>query len=353
MKQKHRTASILLGAVLLLVGACGAPESTATPPRPTPTPVPPTATPAAPPEPVTTETSIIHRSIPYVPGGDFQQKLTLYLPLGGGAGSEKVPVLVVAHGWTLGKEDLVLAEIMRFVNQLGYAAVTIDYRDDDEKGSAWTAHQDGACALAWIYANADDYGLDTGRMVAFGNSYGAQVVTNLALADDPGHFLADCPNDLPATRPFKGVIPFAAGAFGVPGEGLSIPTQAETLSLRTRRMFGFETLEGMKAIHEALASLPPTEWANSAELSPEAVAFAQLLPAYWLDASDPPLLLLYPELDPYPQAEYNAFAQLLEEVGVTYTYLVVPGAGHSNWNQQDPASWQEPIQEFLEDLLGG
>lgn len=353
MQYSKRPAALgLVVTVLWLVVACGAPEPTATPPPPTP--IPPTATSAMPPEPVTTETSLIHRSIPYVPGGNFQQNLTLYLPLEGEAGSAEVPVLVVAHGWSLGKEDLALSEVMRFVNQLGYAAVSIDYRDDSKTGSAWKAHQDGACALAWIYANAGEYGLDTDRMAAFGNSYGAMVLTNLALADDPGHFLAGCANDLPATRPFKGVIPFGAGAFGVPGEGLSMATQAEVLSLQTRLMFGFETLEEMNAIHEALAALHPTEWATSAELSPKAVAFAQLSPAYWVSADDPPLLLLYPEQDQFwPQSEYDAFAQLLGEVGVPYTYLVLPGAGHTNWNREDAEGWQEPIQEFLEGLFGG
>jgi len=345
--------SLLLTAVVLLVAACGAAEPTATPIPPTPTSIPPTVTPAAPPEPVTTETSIIHRSIPYVPGGDFQQNLTLYLPLEAAAGSGPYPVLVLAHGWSLSKTDYALKDTMQFVNQLGYAAVSIDYRDD-ENGSAWKAHHDGACALAWIYANAEEYGLDTERMAAFGNSYGAMVVTNLALADDPSLFLADCPNGRPEARPFKGVVPFGAGAFGVPGEGLSIPTRAEALSPQTRLLFGFETLEGMKAVHEELAALPPSEWAASQELSPEAVAFAQLQPAYWADAGDPPLLLLYPEEDQFwPQAEYDAFARLLEEVGAAYTYLVLPGADHSNWNRDDPAGWQEPLREFLEGLFGG
>jgi acetyl esterase/lipase len=279
----------------------------------------------------------------------------VYLPIEKESGPGiDYPVVVLAHSWGAGKTDILLAETMRFVNQMGYAAVTIDYRDDDKSGNPWTAHNDGACALAWVYTNADTYGLDVDRMVAFGNSYGAVVLSDLTLADNPNVFVTDCPDSLPSTKPFRGAIAFSAGVFGVPGEGLSIPSQ-EWAAFHVHHLHAADTVEEMLAIHDALAKLPPTEWATSGELSQEAKAYAQTWPAYWVNSGDPPFLLLVPEQDLYsPQREYEAFARLLEDEGVSFTYLVLPDAKHTSWGPTgkiDPASWQEPIQQFLERVL--
>jgi hypothetical protein len=221
-----------------------------------------------------------------------------------------------------------------------------------------TAHNDGACALAWIYANTGTYGFDTDRMPAFGVGYGAVVLSDLALADDANLFLTDCPHTLPITRPFRGVIPFGSAAFGVPSEGLSIPSQSAA-DLQVRRLYAADTVEEMLAIHEALAKLPPTEWATSDELSQEARAFAQTCPAYWVDSSDPPFLLLFPEENDryfyWSQREYDAFAGLLEEADVPFTYVVLPGIDYLAWGpyrQTDSAIWQDPIQQFLESVFG-
>ena len=94
-------------------------------------------------------------------------------------------------------------------------------------------------------------------MVAFGNSYGGTILSDLALADDPNVFLTDCPSSLPGARPFRGVIPFAIGTFGVPGEGLSIPSKPDTY---VQLLHAADTVEEMMAIYGALASLPPRRW---------------------------------------------------------------------------------------------
>jgi len=192
-------------------------------------------------------------------------------------------------------------------------------------------------------------------MAAFGNSYGAIVLSNLTLADDPNVFVSDCPNSLPSTKPFRGAVSFAAGVFGVPGEGLSIPSQ-EWAAFHVRHLHAADTAEELMAIHDALAKLPPTEWATSDELSQEARAYAQTWPAYWVNSSDPPFLLLVPEQDQYsPQREYEAFARLLEDAGVSFAYFVLSDARHTSWGptgQVDPATWQEPIQQFLDSVLG-
>ena len=357
MDSHLQRALIILIVTHSLVAACGAPPPTATAPPPTATAVPPAAsapTPEATSGPKITEDAVIYRHIPYVPGGNFQQKLSVFLPVEEASGpSGLYPVVIFAHGWTFSLEDPPLRETMRFLNQLGVAAVTVDYRDDPENGDPWAAHNDVACGLAWVYANADTYGLDVDRMAAFGNSYGAEVVTTLTLAEEAGQFLTDCPNSLPDVRPFKGVIPFGAAVFGVPGEGLMISSKLG-VSFYFGGVHGADTMEEMRAILDELSGLPPAEWATSGELSPEARAFAQTLPAYWVSSGDPPLLLLYPGQDSYSQLEYDAFADLLEAAGVPYTYLVLPDALHSEWGpfgNTDPSTWQEPIQQFLQEIF--
>jgi acetyl esterase/lipase len=358
MKLKVTTIIAALIIAVTLMTACGATDAPATsmPVQPTQTPIRPTAAPVPETtlEPQVTEDSVIHRNIPFVPGGNFQQKLSVFLPVeeAGGHGS-LYPVVILAHGYVHSLEDPPLRETMRFLNQLGYAAVTVDYRDDPKSGNPSAALSDVACGLAWVYANADTYGLDVDRMAAFGNSYGAEVMTTLALADEASQFLTDCPNSLPDVPPFKGVIPFAAATFGVPGEGLMISSELG-VSFYYGGVHGTETMEEMRVIQDELSGLTPAEWATSVELSPEARAFAQTLPAYWVNAGDPPLLLLYPGQDSYSQLEYDAFAGLLEAAGAPYTYLVLPDALHADWGplgKTDPATWQEPIQGFLEEIF--
>jgi len=129
--------------------------------------------------------------------------------------------IILVKGWMRDPVGSPQKEMIEFVKDLGYASVTIDYRDAGSTEGWWAAMNDAACALEWVYANADVYGFDVDRMVAFGNYFGVIAVSNLALAEDINVFIDDLSNQIDAEgKPFQGVITFGGGHFGLSGPGL-------------------------------------------------------------------------------------------------------------------------------------
>lgn len=284
--------------------------------------------------------------------GDRQQRLSIYLPKDAPEQPQaSYQVLFLAHGYTMSKDSGPLWEVIQYANDRGFAVVTIDYRDDLKSGGAWPAHHDAACALAWVYANAGDYGLDAARMVGLGNSYGVTLVADLAMADDPGFFLSECPNTLPEGRPFSGVVAFGAGTFGLSGPEMTFATE-EVADMSE----GFAIFDGsadeILASMQALSEVEPLEWATHGEFSELETRMAQVHPAYWASPGDPPLLIMTgdQDLDFWTLRDRVAFVEFLQGLGVEATHVVLPQTGHTTFNR-GATTWQAPLDEFLDQVL--
>ena len=114
--------------------------------------------------------------IPYAEESETQ-KLDIYLPEGKGP----FPTVVQIHGgaWLADSkrcEDT--ASIFKMVSQ-GYAMVAVDYRLSGE--AQWPAHfLDVQAAVGFIKKHGAEYGLNTEKLVVWGNSAGGHLAQMLA-----------------------------------------------------------------------------------------------------------------------------------------------------------------------------
>ncbi len=253
-------------------------------------------------------------NVRYVPGGQARQVLDVYLP----EAEPPYPVVVMFPGSGAGKADANMIDVAAHLVEQGYAAVSVDYRQRLPE-----ALDDATCALAWVAANADTYGFDAGRLATFGVSLGGQLAATLATGDEPELFLEHCPNRLPNRARVKGVIAFA-GALGEPDTDLALPSARAFY-----QTFSAYKLSIIVNSLDRLVRTPPDEWRTSRALTADARTIAQWLPLYWLDAGDPPFLLIHGLSDAViPPAASERFAERLADAGVDVELVLLPGAEH-------------------------
>src|SRR5688572_22635069 len=115
--------------------------------------------------------------------------LDVYLPDDGATGR---PAVMYIHGggWSSGNRGH-HADHARRLAESGYVAISIDYRLVPD-GAYPAAMQDTSCALAFVRAHADEYGLDPARIAVMGYSAGGHLVSLLGVATDEPDFIPDC-----------------------------------------------------------------------------------------------------------------------------------------------------------------
>ena len=117
--------------------------------------------------------------------GRFDLDVHLFLP-DGTSGGQKRPVIVFFHGgsWSEGKPDYFFEEARRYAHK-GWVAAAIEYRLFARQGTLpFEAVMDAKSAIRWLRKNADEFGIDAGKIVASGNSAGGHLVLATALADN-------------------------------------------------------------------------------------------------------------------------------------------------------------------------
>jgi acetyl esterase/lipase len=237
-----------------------------------------------------------------VPG--FQPlELDLYLPEAAGA---PVPVIVHVHGggWRRGSRRVPLPRLgAGFYGELaarGFAVAAIDYRLSGEARYP-AALEDVHAAIGWVREHAAEYGLDPGRVFAWGDSAGGHLALMAALAgaeaNGPGTEVQGVVAWFPVTD-LAGLLDDVAAAGGHPDPG---PESREALFL------------GAPA-----ASVPG--------LAREAS------PVNHASAAAPPVLLMHGAADDLvPPAQSIRLAEALTEAGARVELELVPGATHF-WN---------------------
>jgi acetyl esterase/lipase len=105
-----------------------------------------------------------------------------YLPNRAAAADARCPALILVSGggWLRGSRSM-LAEWGRFLASLGYAAVSIDYRQSVNGPSYPQNARDVRAAQEWLYAEAASHGIDRNRIGLLGVSSGAHLAALTAL----------------------------------------------------------------------------------------------------------------------------------------------------------------------------
>lgn len=222
----------------------------------------------------------------YVPEGDPVQKLSLYLP------DEEIrkPISLLLPGGQY------FPALVQYFVELGYPVISFNTRDD----SYLTEIQDGFCALAWVLANADTFGLQADQIVSVGGSMWAGNAALLGLVDDPAPFLEECPYSLPETGRVRAVIGLA-GVFDYSEE-------ADFFG-------GF-----IDRISDFMGGTPaqvPGNWAAASAIT-------------WVRGDEPPFLLVHGTEDTnVAPHQSEKFAVALEEAGGEVELVLLPGVDHS------------------------
>lgn len=108
----------------------------------------------------------------------------LYVP----AGASGVVVFLHGGGFVFGDLDTHDAQSRRIANRTGLAVLSVDYRRPPEHRFP-AAPDDADTALRWLLARGTERGLDTSRVVALGDSAGANLALVAALRN-PDAFAA-------------------------------------------------------------------------------------------------------------------------------------------------------------------
>jgi alpha-beta hydrolase superfamily lysophospholipase len=135
----------------------------------------------------TKEVMVTRREKVSFPSGTVSCAGYLFLPEPHAGTGERLPVVILAHGFS-GTMDRLVPYAERFATD-GLAALVFDYRGFGESGGQPRQvvdlpgqHQDLRAAIAWVRSRSE---LDPDRVALWGNSLGGAHVISVA-ADDPG-----------------------------------------------------------------------------------------------------------------------------------------------------------------------
>lgn len=121
---------------------------------------------------------------------DLELTLDLYRPEGI---QGKRPLILFIHGGAFyigNKEEPAYIDFCRHFAEMGYITASMNYRlgfhisKNEIERAGYVALQDAHAALRFLCANADEYGIDPGRVFVAGSSAGAITALNLAFMND-------------------------------------------------------------------------------------------------------------------------------------------------------------------------
>lgn len=257
------------------------------------------------------------QDIPYIADAHERQVLDVYLP----DADEPAPTLFMIHGggFIFGDKDE-MRSVARIFQEAGYATVAPNYRLAPEYTYP-SQIEDVFCALAWTVNHAEEYGFDPSRLVLIGESAGANAAAMLGTVDSPEQYLEHCPYPLPDDFQARAVV-----AYYMPVDLTSCECTAA---------------QQMAAVY---LGIPEEEMADVETVQN---SWADASPLAWIDAADPPFLLVHGERDSLvPLSESLAFQSAYEAVGGDVSLITIPLLNHGFFR----LTWLPPVQNALEEV---
>ncbi len=234
------------------------------------------------------------RDVEYGQGGERALRMHLLAPRE--RSEEPLPVLVWIHGggWSGGSRESGLPRLIPFARQ-GFFCASIEYRFSQE--AIFPAQiEDCKCAIRYLRAHAEKYGLDPERIGVWGNSAGGHLVALLGTSADVKELegtggWAEHSSAVQAVCDFCGPADFPAW---------SVDTHRAV-----RQLFGGPLSERLELAR--LAS-----------------------PVTHASPQSPPFLIVHGDQDDVvPIAQSEALYKSLKGHGVDVTFERIPGAGHA------------------------
>ncbi len=233
-------------------------------------------------------------------------------------GTAPYPTILMFHGAPgVNRSEFMTMGLPQFAAEQGYASVLVNYTDSVPAG-----YSDAFCALAWVYANAEAYALDTERIALFGVSFGGLLSEYIATMRDPAPFLTDCPNTLPDDYALRGIIT---------NSGLFLTLTSEMVMFKPYNLL--TALSSLPAdtfgeTMDTLNSTAPADW-NSLTLADDVQMALNDFPIAHVRRREPPHLLIQGLNDTVvPYQDTLNYADSLLDKSVDVQMLFVPRVEH-------------------------
>jgi acetyl esterase/lipase len=261
------------------------------------------------------------------------QTLDLYLPASDG--SSAAPVVVLIHGGAFKMGDSGMeAQLARTLVDQGFAVAAVNYRLSGEALYPAGA-QDVKAAVRWLRANATEYGLDSTRFAAWGQSAGGWMATMLGVTGDQDTIFDD---DSLGNAEQSDAVQAVVSWYG-PVDFATMDEQAADVT----------ACAGQAEVH-GTADSPESQWLGEAVDGSEQTASTDLT-SYLASASTiPAFALAHGDADcNVPAGQSEQLEAALHAAGAPVTLTILPGARHA-----DPAFDQtqtEPTIAFLQETF--
>ena len=261
---------------------------------------------------------LFEADVVYGRGGEVDLKMNIGRPK---ESSASLPCVVLIHGggWAAGNKNQHNDQVHEFVRK-GYVSATVHYRFAPKY--VFPAQiEDVKCAIRYLRANADKYGIDKNRIGAVGFSAGAHLSMLLGAMDPEDGFEGEGGNPDEPSK-VNAVVAF----FG--------PTD-------------FTTDDWPKQTVPILQTFLGGTKADKAE------AYRKASPISYVSKGDAPMLLIQGTKDvlvPWTQA--TSMAEALTKAGVYGRVDLILGAGHG-WGGTELKRTADETFAFFDQVLKG
>ncbi|MDB6031164.1 MAG: nlhH 5 [Verrucomicrobiales bacterium] len=262
------------------------------------------------------EAAEVIRDVEYARIGDQSLQLDLHIP----QGRIRSPLIVWVHGgaWRSGsKSDLPIKQLF----DQGYAIASVDYRLSTAARFPAQVH-DLKAAIRFLRAEGSKWRLSTKKVVVAGDSAGAHLAALVGVSNGNAELEGSVGSALSSSSAVQGIISFYGAA-------------------------NLTTILNQSTPHGLSVRVPALDLLLGGQ--PEALpALAKLAsPVFYVDASDPPLLLLHGDQDPQMPINQSLELQGAYQKAKAYVELVVVhGAAHGGGMFYD-AERMEVVRKFL------
>lgn len=255
------------------------------------------------------DTIHFQEGVVYGKGGDQDLKLDLARPKADSAAKRPAIVMIHGGGWTAGdRRDF--HGLQFHLAQAGVVCVTVQYRLAPK--SKFPAQvEDVKCAVRWLRAHADEYGVDPERIAALGASAGAHLAVMLAVTPDQ--------SQLEGVGGNPGISSKVVAAVGLAGP--YDLTLAYANSPRQRAQEG----QAVRGMLEGFLGGTPAQVAE---------AYHAASPVSYVRKEVAPLFLCHGEQDPLvPVEQADVMVAKLREAGAEVEYVKIPDGSHDSFGK--------------------
>jgi len=264
------------------------------------------------------------------------------------------PLVVQIHGggWMIGDKRLSgpfvdWPSVLASLAATGYVVAAVDYRLSSEAQFPVQV-QDVKASIRWLRMNAAKYGINSQRVVAWGESAGAHLAALAAVSCGA-----------------RGLEPTeASNPFGIVSD-LTTKATSDCVQggIAWFGVFDMTTIQAQAREAHALSrdERDAPEWrllgCFATQCRPAQLAAAS--PVTYVDKNDPPELLIVGTADTtVPSEQTMQMAEKLESLGVKHELLVLPGVSHEFLGKTAEATREANLKalaatfQFIDDTIG-